>query len=41
MEKYRKFWEESFDRLDEYLKVLQAKENESTKEKKTKNGKRK
>ena len=41
MEKYRKFWEESFDRLDEYLKVLQAKENETTKEKKTKNGKRK
>jgi len=24
MEQYRKFWEESFDRLDEYLKVLQA-----------------
>ena len=41
MEKYRKFWEESFDRLDEYLKVLQAKENEITKEKKRKNGKHK
>lgn len=41
MEKYRKFWEESFDRLDEYLKVLQAKDNESTKEKRRKNGKRK
>ena len=41
MEKYRRFWEESFDRLDEYLKVLQAKENESTKEKRRKNGKRK
>jgi len=26
MEQYRKFWEESFDRLDEYLKVLQAAE---------------
>ena len=24
MEQYRKFWEESFDRLDEYLKTLQA-----------------
>ena len=24
MEQYRKFWEESFDRLDEYLKVLRA-----------------
>src|ERR1700716_3900353 len=23
---YKKFWEESFDRLDEYLKVLQKKE---------------
>lgn len=23
---YKKFWEESFDRLDEYLKQLQAKE---------------
>ena len=41
MEKYTKFWEESFDRLDEYLKVLQAKENEITKEKKRKNGKHK
>ena len=27
IEEYRKFWEESFDRLDEYLKELQAKEN--------------
>src|SRR6202142_665561 len=26
IEEYRKFWEESFDRLDEYLKKLQAKE---------------
>lgn len=26
LEKYRQFWEESFDRLDEYLRVLQAKE---------------
>lgn len=25
MEKYRRFWEESFDRLDKYLEVLQAK----------------
>jgi len=24
---YRRFWEESFDRLDEYLRELQAKEN--------------
>jgi len=26
IEEYRKFWEESFDRLDQYLKQLQAKE---------------
>ena len=25
LEGYRRFWEESFNRLDEYLKVLQAK----------------
>ena len=32
IEEYRKFWEASFDRLDEYLKELQAKEkNEDTK----------
>jgi DNA-binding transcriptional ArsR family regulator len=24
VEQYRKFWEQSFDRLDDYLKVLQA-----------------
>ena len=26
IEQYRRFWEESFDRLDDYLKELQAKE---------------
>ena len=26
IEEYRKFWEESFDRLDEYLKQIQQKE---------------
>ena len=26
LDEYRRFWEESFDRLDEYLKTLQAKE---------------
>ena len=26
IEEYRRFWEQSFDRLDEYLKKLQAKE---------------
>jgi DNA-binding transcriptional ArsR family regulator len=31
IEHYRKFWEESFDRLDEYLKELQAKEGKAKK----------
>ena len=26
---YRKFWEESFDRLDEYLREIQKKENDN------------
>jgi DNA-binding transcriptional ArsR family regulator len=30
---YRRFWEESFDRLDEYLKELQAKEKKHDHEK--------
>jgi DNA-binding transcriptional ArsR family regulator len=29
IEQYRRFWEESFDRLDDYLKELQAKEDEN------------
>src|SRR5215213_2054795 len=28
VERYRQFWEQAFDRLDEYLKELQAKEKE-------------
>lgn len=30
MEQYRQFWEERFDRLEEYLKELQAQEKSST-----------
>ena len=30
---YRQFWEESFERLDEYLKEIQEKEKEKKKEK--------
>lgn len=42
VEQYRKFWEQSFDRLDVYLKVLQAQSSETpAKEKKKENGKRK
>ena len=32
IEEYRKFWEQSFDRLEEYLKELQAKEGKEAKE---------
>lgn len=28
LEQYRQFWEESFDRLDDYLQKLQAQENQ-------------
>ena len=31
VEQYRKFWDESFDRLDEYLKELQAKDAKEAK----------
>jgi DNA-binding transcriptional ArsR family regulator len=31
IEQYRRFWEESFDRLDSYLKRLQAEEDKDTK----------
>ena len=31
MEQYRAFWEESFDRLDAYLKTVTAKKNEKGK----------
>jgi DNA-binding transcriptional ArsR family regulator len=34
MEHYRHFWEESFDRLDEYLRELQTKPPKETKQKK-------
>ena len=32
IEEYRQFWEESFDRLDAYLKRLQAEETKKVKE---------
>jgi DNA-binding transcriptional ArsR family regulator len=34
MERYRDFWEESFDRLDEYLRELQTEPPKETKQKK-------
>jgi len=36
MEPYRKFWEESFDRLDEYLKTMTSKTMTNKKKKKKK-----
>jgi DNA-binding transcriptional ArsR family regulator len=33
VEHYRRFWEESFDRLDDYLKQLQAKEKKAGRKK--------
>ena len=40
VERYRRFWEESFNRLDAYLREIQLKENQP-KEKKGKPGGRK
>lgn len=34
LEHYRRFWEQSLDRLDEYLKELQAKEKKAVRKKK-------
>jgi len=31
LERYRRFWEESFDRLDDYLRELQTKEKDQKK----------
>lgn len=42
MENYRQFWEASFDRLEEYLKSVTAKENQKKEKKKgKKNGRKK
>jgi DNA-binding transcriptional ArsR family regulator len=38
LERYRRFWEESFDRLEDYLRELQKKD---PKKKENKNGRRK
>lgn len=32
LDEYRRFWEESFDRLDEYLKELQEKQQDRTRD---------
>jgi hypothetical protein len=33
LERYRRFWEERLDRLDDYLRQLQSKEQKPRKEK--------
>jgi DNA-binding transcriptional ArsR family regulator len=40
LEEYRNFWEQSFDRLDEYLKTVQAKEKRDAGKKNGSGGKR-
>jgi DNA-binding transcriptional ArsR family regulator len=35
MEAYRRFWEESFDRLDDYVRELKKKSNEKPRKEKT------
>jgi hypothetical protein len=36
LERYRRFWEQSFDRLDDYLRELQAKEKKDGRKTKAK-----
>jgi DNA-binding transcriptional ArsR family regulator len=36
VERYRRFWEDSFDRLDEYLKDLQRKDRKGSKDERKK-----
>jgi DNA-binding transcriptional ArsR family regulator len=38
LQEYRRFWEESFDRLDNYLRELQAEENHAARRRKKQNG---
>jgi DNA-binding transcriptional ArsR family regulator len=40
LEEYRRFWEQSFDRLDDYLRELQAGQKKPAKEKKSDHGKK-
>ncbi len=38
---YRRFWEDSFDRLDDYLRELQAKDKPASRVREKKNGRKK
>jgi DNA-binding transcriptional ArsR family regulator len=41
LEEYRRFWEDSFDRLDDYLRELQAKDKRPSRVREKKNGSKK
>ena len=41
LEEYRRFWEDSFDRLDDYLRELQAKDKRASRVRDKKNGRKK
>jgi len=41
LEEYRRFWEDSFDRLDDYLRELHAKDRRAARVKEKKNGRKK
>jgi DNA-binding transcriptional ArsR family regulator len=41
LEEYRRFWEDSFDRLDDYLQELQAKDKRASRVREKKNGRKK
>jgi len=41
IEEYRRFWEDSFDRLDDYLRELQAKDKPASRVREKKNGRKK
>ena len=41
LEEYRRFWEDSFDRLDDYLRELQAKDKRASQVREKKNGRKK
>ncbi|HJU12392.1 MAG TPA: metalloregulator ArsR/SmtB family transcription factor [Candidatus Binataceae bacterium] len=41
LEEYRHFWEQSFDRLDEYLRELQAKNQRASRGREKRHGRRK
>jgi hypothetical protein len=41
LDEYRRFWEDSFDRLDDYLREFQAKNKRTSRVKEKRNGRKK